>query len=536
MTYFYRLARTKQDEEQILKMNYETFVEEIPQHIPNENRRLKDQFHNSNTYILCMKDSKVIGMLAVRSIRPFSLDKKIGPIEEKLPNPPRYPVEIRLLSIEARYRTGRPFLGMLQALVNWCLKAGYDAAVISGTVRELKLYRQLGFEPFAEPTGTAEATFIPMILTQETYETSVAGRIAKPILNFLPGPTTTSETVQKALGTDSISHRSPAYSRLLLAVQEQLKVLTAASHVQVLQGTGTLANDVVAAQLQRIPGKGLILNNGEFGARLCDHASRFGLQFDSMERAWGDLFDMEEIEAELDSNRYSWIWFVHCETSTGVLNDLETIRDLCLARSVRIAADCASSLGTVPINLEGIDFASSVSGKGLGSFSGLALVFHEQNIQPDPGIPRYLDLGNYTVSEGIPYTQSSNLLYALEKAVLALTCDPENHFVTIRKRSETLRTSIEGMGYQVLGQGMSASPGILTLILNEEESAHQLGEDLFLNGYRTHYESKYLRERNWLQLATMNEMSDDEINRFLTVLKCLTSFNREQSREFSIYN
>lgn len=536
MTYFYRLARTKQDEEQIHKLNYETFVEEIPQHLPNEDRRLRDQFHNSNTYLLCMKDSKVIGMIAVRSTRPFSLDKKIGPVEEKLSNPPRYPVEIRLLSIEAQYRTGRPFLGLLQALVNWCLKAGYDAAVISGTVRELKLYQQLGFVPFAEPTGTAEATFIPMILTQETYETSVAGRIAKPVLNFLPGPTTTSKAVQQALCTNSISHRSPAFSRLLMSVQEQLKVLTSACHVQVLQGTGTLANDVVAAQLKSIPGKGLILNNGEFGSRLCDHASRFGLEFDSLERAWGDLFDMEEIEAVLDSNVYSWIWFVHCETSTGVLNDLETIRDLCLARGVRIAADCASSLGTVPINLVGVDFASSVSGKGLSSFSGLALVFHEHDIQPNPEIPRYLDLGNYSAREGIPFTQSSNLLHALEKAVCALTSDSENHFATIRKRSETLRTSIERMGYQILGQGMSDSPGILTLIFNEEESAHQLGEDLFLNGYRTHYESKYLRERNWLQLAAMNEMSDDDINRFLEVLNRLTSFNREQSRGFSIYN
>lgn len=174
MTYIYRMARTSHDEEQIHKLNYETFVEEIPQHGPNEKKRLTDQFHDENTYLLCMKDSRVIGMIAVRSKRPFSLDKKIGPVESKLSTTPRHPVEIRLLSIESQYRTGRPFLGMLQALVNWCLKAGYDAAVISGTVRELKLYRQLGFVPFAEPTGTAEASFIPMVLTQETYEKGIA--------------------------------------------------------------------------------------------------------------------------------------------------------------------------------------------------------------------------------------------------------------------------------------------------------------------------------------------------------------------------
>ncbi|WP_158541065.1 aminotransferase class V-fold PLP-dependent enzyme [Sporosarcina sp. BI001-red] len=536
MTYFYRIASTKKDEEQICKLNYETFVEEIPQHRPNDNRQLLDQFHNENTYLLCMKDSKIIGMIAVRSTRPFSLDKKLGPIEEKLLNPPRYPVEVRLLSIEAQYRTGRPFLGMLQALVNWCLKAGYDAAVISGTVRELKLYRQLGFLPFAEPTGTAEASFVPMILTLETYENGAAGRIAKPMLNFLPGPTEIAGDVQKALSSDAVSHRSSAHARTLRSVQNELKLLTKARHVQVLQGTGTLANDVVAAQLSRLSGKGLILVNGEFGARLCDHASRMGLEYDSIEIEWGNSFETSELEAVMDVGNYSWIWFVHCETSTGVLNDLEKIRNLCLARSIQIAVDCASSLGTVAINLEEIDFAASGSGKGLGSYSGLALVFHKQDIQPDSKIPLYLDLGNYTIKEGIPYTQSSNLLQALEKAVQHITCHPKSHFADIRKRSNILRSAIEKMGYQILARETNASPGILTIVPRAGESALQLGEDLFLNGYRTHYESRYLRKRNWLQVAAMNEMSEEEVTRFLRVLERLTSFNREQIGELNIYN
>lgn len=536
MTYFYRIARTKQDEEQIYKLNYETFVEEIPQHEPNNHRLLKDQFHNENTYLLCMKGSHIIGMIAVRSTRPFSLDKKIGPVEARLTNPPRHPVEVRLLSIEEQYRTGRPFLGMLQALVNWCLKEGYDAAFISGTVRELKLYRQLGFVPFAEPTGTAEASFVPMVLTQETYEAGIAGRIAKPMVNFLPGPTQIAEDVRNALSIDAISHRSSAHARTLRSVQDHLESLTNARYVQVLQGTGTLANDVVAAQLSRLPGKGLILVNGEFGNRLCDHAIRFGMDFDVFETAWGEAFDINDFEEFLDAQEFSYIWFVHCETSTGVLNDLEKIGDICLQRNIHIAVDCASSLGTVPLNLENIDFASSGSGKGLGSFSGLALVFHKENVQPDKKTPRYLDLGMYAAADGIPYTQSSNLIQALEKAVCQVESNQATHFEAIRKRAKMLRAGIEGMGYQILAQEMCASPGILTIVVKSGESTQYLGEDLFLNGYKTHYESNYLRERNWLQLASMNEMSETDIMRFLHILKGLTSFNSELVGESTIYN
>ena len=65
----------------------------------------------------------------------------------------------------------------------------------------------------------------------------------------------------------------------------------------------------------------------------------------------------------------------------------------------------------------------------------------------------------------------------------------------------------------------SSNPGILTLVLPEEESSQRLGDNLFLNGYRTHYESSYLQERNWLQVAAMNQPTDVEVDRFLEVFK-----------------
>ena len=524
MTYFYRIARTVEDFEQIHKLNYATFVEEIPQHQANEEHRLVDPFHQENTYLLCMKDRQVIGMMAVRSTRPFSLDKKIGPVETKFSTPPSYPVEIRLLSIDKSYRTGRPFLGMVQALVNWCLQSGYDAAFISGTVRELKLYRQLGFVPFAETTGSGEAQFVPMILTLKTYENGVAGRIAKPIVNLLPGPVRVASEVRDALSSGAISHRSPAYQRLLDSVQCQLKELTNAPHVQVLQGTGTLANDVVAAQLKRLSGKGLILVNGEFGSRLCDHARRMNMEFDCLKIEWGDTFDLAELTTTVDKNTYSYIWFVHCETSTSVLNPLEAIKEISKKRGIQIAVDCVSSIGTLPVDLTEIDFASLSSGKGLSSFSGVSFVFHKRVVQPDPTIPRYLDLGTYIHAAGIPYTQSSGLMKALEKAVSRIVAHRQTHFAAIEHRANTIRKALERMDYQVIGNDDSSSPGILTIALKEGESAVQLGEDLLLNGYRTHYESQYLRDRNWVQLATMNEMDESEIEQLLRILERITSF------------
>ena len=90
-----------------MHLNYRTFVEEIPQHERNESHRLVDKFHDENTYIICKKDDRLVGMIAIRSKRPFSLDGKIGPVEKQLPIQVENPVEIRLLAIEHDYRNGQ---------------------------------------------------------------------------------------------------------------------------------------------------------------------------------------------------------------------------------------------------------------------------------------------------------------------------------------------------------------------------------------------------------------------------------------------
>lgn len=521
MGLMYKIADTPSEFEQIHVLNYRTFAEEIPQHERNESHKLIDKFHDENTYIIGVKDGRVIGMIAIRSERPFSLDGKIGLVERQLPFQAENLVEIRLLAIEREYRNGRAFLGLAQALVRYCLKAGYDAALISGTVREQKLYSQLGFLPFAQLTGTKDAAFQPMYLTKETFETGVAGRISKPYVNFLPGPATISKEVKKSMMAEPFSHRSPEFEGVLRRVKNRLMILTGAKYVQLLQGTGTLANDVIAAQLSIRGGKGLILVNGEFGLRLTNHAQRFGLDYDTIEMEWGAPFNEEEILDALSTGDYSWLWSVHCETSTGVLNDLASLQKLCVQQGVALAVDCVSAIGTTPVNLSGVTFASGVSGKGVLSYTGLSFVFHNEDIAVCHALPRYLDLGIYAEAGGIPYTQSSNLLSALDVALQKFE-QPEEVFATIVNRSYKVRGGAEQAGLTVLAAQQYASPAILTIVLPAGLSAGQLGDNLFLNGFNVHYESSYLRERNWLQISCMNDVADNELDVMLDLLTSLT--------------
>lgn len=518
MSLIYKIATEPSEFEQIVAMNYRTFVEEIPQHNENERRILIDKFHEENTYIICLKDEKLIGMICVRSNRPFSLDGKIGRVEDHLPVSVQNPCEIRLLSVDPNYRNGRVFLGLAQALIRYCLKIGYDAAVISGTTRQLKLYGQLGFQPFAYMTGNEEAAFQPMYLTKATFDEGVAGRILNEPVNFLPGPVTITNEVREAFMKSPISHRSVEFESILERVQARLTKLTNSRYVQVLHGTGTLANDVIAAQLSLLNGKGLILVNGEFGKRLVDHAQRMGLDFDTLETDWGNSFKKEEITTSLSAAPYEWVWAVHCETSTGIKNDIELLKELCQERNIHLCLDCISSLGAIHIDLDGVAFASGVSGKALASYTGLSFVFHNAPIASDKRIPRYLDIGAYMEAEGIPYSQSSNLVNALEKA-LERYDDANKVYGEIEARYELLRSGIEDAGLSVLASNEDAAPTILTVEMPSGFVARNLGDDLSLNGFNLHYESSYLQEKNWLQISCINHIDDRQIKKMLKVLK-----------------
>ncbi len=95
----FKIASEEWELEQIHRLNYRTFVEEIPQHGPNPEGRLVDRFHAENIYLIWLHDRRLAGMLAMRRNRPFSLDAKVANLDQYLPAG-RVPVEVRLLAVE----------------------------------------------------------------------------------------------------------------------------------------------------------------------------------------------------------------------------------------------------------------------------------------------------------------------------------------------------------------------------------------------------------------------------------------------------
>ena len=409
----FKIATEDWEFELIHRLNYQTFVEEIPQHQPSATRRLVDKFHAENTYLIGLCGGELAGMLALRGRRPFSLDQKIPNLDSHLPAG-RSICEIRLLAVDKKFRTGQVFHGLLGLLWHYSQQQGYNLAVISGTTRQAKLYRHLGFSPFGPLVGFGDAQFQPMLLTLETFAPKVgeffrntppAPAFPAARVNFLPGPVAVHPAVRRAFEQFPESHRSAAFLADLQATKQMLCALVSAKKVELLLGSGTLANDAVAGQLALENRPGLVVSNGEFGERLMDQARRFGLAFDTLKFPWGTPLDYTAIRQRLErSPAPAWLWCAHGETSAGVLNDLPTLKTLCADRGVKLCLDCISSIGTAPVQLEGVHLASGVSGKGLGSYPGLAMVFYHHDLAPAPEkLPRYLDLGLYARTDGTPF-------------------------------------------------------------------------------------------------------------------------------------
>ena len=149
---------------QIHQLNYKTFVEEIPQHPVNNEKILIDKFHHKNRYIIAKEEGKVVGMVCYNHERPFSLDGKLDNLDGWLPNCNKL-TEIRLLAIMPGKRKGRLAYDLMHHLFDVVISQGADAAIISGTTDQLKLYRHIGFKPFGPLVGKSGAQFQPMYIT-----------------------------------------------------------------------------------------------------------------------------------------------------------------------------------------------------------------------------------------------------------------------------------------------------------------------------------------------------------------------------------
>ncbi len=162
----FKVADTEEELEQVHRLNYRTFVQEITQHVDDGTGRLVDKFHEWSTYFLALDGARLVGMLSVHDRAPFSVEARLAD-PSVIHHQGMRPLEVRLLAIEPAERQGPVRVGLTYAMNCPARQRDHTHFLISAVTSQIPLYRHLGFEALGPAAGKEGAQFVPMIATLE---------------------------------------------------------------------------------------------------------------------------------------------------------------------------------------------------------------------------------------------------------------------------------------------------------------------------------------------------------------------------------
>ncbi|WP_282801476.1 2-aminoethylphosphonate--pyruvate transaminase [Secundilactobacillus kimchicus] len=261
-----------------------------------------------------------------------------------------------------------------------------------------------------------------------------AARSNAPLL-LTPGPLTTSESVKAVMMVDHGTW-DDEYKKMTQHIRRQLLELASAEasdfSAVLLQGSGTYG---VEATLETIPKDSsatlLIAINGAYGQRMSEIADRIGVKhldliFDETEPVDLDkVSDFVTVHPEI-----THFAVVHGETTTGILNPIETLIPAMVDRNIVTIVDAMSTFGGIPINVNqlNVDYLISSSNKCVQGVPGFSFVIaNVHQLTQTAGNARSLSLDLYDQWRCFEdhdgkwrFTSPTHVVYAFEQALLEL--------------------------------------------------------------------------------------------------------------------
>ena len=281
-----------------------------------------------------------------------------------------------------------------------------------------------------------------------------------------PGPSEIHPSVLAAMAAPTVGHLDPYFLKVMDEVQTMLRDVFQTSNqmTMAISGTGSAGMEACVVNLIEPGDKIIVCVNGVFGGRMADVAARCGAEVTIIERPFGEVFTAQEVGEAIDRVKPKVVGIVHAETSTGAWQPLEDISKLVHDANALLIADCVTSLGGLPVEIDrlGIDAAYSGSQKCLGCPPGLAPVtFGPRSLEAmdrrkSKVASWYLDIGllrNYWGSNrAYHHTAPINMNYALHQALrLVLSEGLEARFKRHLLHHSALKAGLAAMGIQYSG-------------------------------------------------------------------------------------
>jgi aspartate aminotransferase-like enzyme len=240
---------------------------------------------------------------------------------------------------------------------------------------------------------------------------------------FNPGPVDVSPETFAAMSHTMIGHRGKDFEELYASLQPVLKQIFGTSRPVFLSTSS--AWGVMEGALRNLARKKVLcLCCGAFSDKWIDVAKKCGLEAEAIQVEWGEAIDPEAVRTKLAEGGFDTVTFIHSETSTGVLNDLEGICQAVKSfPDTMLIVDTVSSLSTVDIDMDanGIDVCLAGVQKALALPPGLALfAVSEAAMERAKTIPNrgyyfdFIEFAKNDAASNTPTTPCISLLFGLQ--------------------------------------------------------------------------------------------------------------------------
>ncbi len=286
------------------------------------------------------------------------------------------------------------------------------------------------------------------------------------ILLLGPGPSPVHSRILEAMGQHTLGHLDPEFLDLMNQTTELLRYVFETENRITFPVSGTGSAGMEAALVNMLePGEKAVVGvNGVFGQRMSDVASRCGAEVVEVEAPWGRPVEPEILEQALKKHPdVKLVGLVHAETSTGVLQPLDSLVEIIHNCGALVLVDAVTSLGGIPVEVDRreLDIVYSGNQKCLGAPPGLApITFGDRALKyfgerKNKVQSWYLDLSfliRYWGEERLyHHTAPVNMIYALYEALSIIKEEGlKDRFARHLLHSSALVNGLKGLGVETV--------------------------------------------------------------------------------------
>lgn len=274
-----------------------------------------------------------------------------------------------------------------------------------------------------------------------------------------PGPLTTSHCVKQAMLEDRCTWDQD-YKTLTQDIRSELLDIAKVSEkdysVVLMQGSGSFGVEATLTSALKDTDKALFIVNGAYGQRMVDMANCMGLNYDVYELKYNQQPNMDVLN-EMFTSETTHVVMVHCETTTGMLNPIDAVGQLCIKNKKSFILDAMSSFGGIEIDMvkNNISFLISSANKCIQGVPGFSFVIAKKKaLEACKGNAKSLVLDLYdqwrvmAIDGKWRYTSPTHVVAAFSKALEELKIEGG---VTKRAQRYVVNNTILRSGMASLG-------------------------------------------------------------------------------------